>query len=179
MKPQHCRASGTIPPNTRINHTWAKLSYSKRRGCEELEERNQLDQPRSTRRKVLDLGPGKGLSPGHQLEGASVQWSLTRGQRGPAVAPEKARMFRRHRSQGAVGRSRVTPCTQAFPTHLLLQHYFSRVLLSHESGSEGTPQSVGISGALSGPAREQSRRVGVHLCKADSHCRAAETKAMV
>ncbi|CAI9169018.1 unnamed protein product [Rangifer tarandus platyrhynchus] len=60
--------------------------HLKRRGCEELEERNQLDQPRSTRRKVLDLGPGKGLSPGHQLVGTtSVQWSLTRGQRGPAV----------------------------------------------------------------------------------------------
>lgn len=66
-----------------------ELSYSKRRRCEELEERNQLDQPRSTRRKALDLGPGKGLSPGHQLEGASVQWSLTRGQCGPAVAPRR------------------------------------------------------------------------------------------
>lgn len=63
----------------------------------------------------------------------------------------------------------MTPCTaplltQAFPTHLLLQHYFSRVLPSHESGSEGTPQSVGNPGALSGPAREQSRREWVFVC---------------
>lgn len=51
---------------------WAKLSYSKRWGYEEPEQRNQLDQPQSTRREVLALGPGKGLRPGYQPEGVTA-----------------------------------------------------------------------------------------------------------
>lgn len=94
----------TSSPNTRINQTWAQLSYSKRWGCEEPEQRNQLDQPQSTRREVLDLGPGKGLSPAYQLEGVTdtgTEWSCCCPSPCCDVATEKTRTFGPHRLQGA------------------------------------------------------------------------------
>lgn len=109
---------------------WAKLSYSKRWGYEEPEQRNQLDQPQSTRREVLDLGPGKGLSPGYQPEGVTdtgTAWSCCC----PCPCCDVA-AGRQGCSDGtvyreAVDRSWAVPSTallhgQAFSPHLLLLH---------------------------------------------------------